>query len=48
VNVCHYSAREGYQTYCVPESDSDVIAYVPKDYCGPCVGGYGGSSTYRI
>jgi len=40
VHVCHYSAKEGYQTYCVPELDSDVIAYVPKDYCGPCVGGY--------
>jgi len=48
VHVCHYSSKEGYQTFCVPESDSDVIAYVPKDYCGPCVGGYGGgSNTYR-
>jgi hypothetical protein len=46
VHVCHYSAKEGYQTYCVPESDSDVVAYFPKDYCGPCVGGYG-SSTFR-
>ena len=40
VNVCHYSAKEGYQTYCVPEPDSDVLGYYPKDYCGPCVGGY--------
>jgi hypothetical protein len=40
VHVCHYSSKEGYQTYCVPESDSDVLAYAPKDYCGPCVGGY--------
>jgi hypothetical protein len=40
VYVCHYSAKEGYQTYCVPQSDSDVVAYFPKDYCGPCVGGY--------
>jgi hypothetical protein len=46
VNVCHYSTKDGYQTYCVPEVDSDVIAYAPKDYCGPCVGGYG-SSTHR-
>jgi hypothetical protein len=46
VHVCHYSTRDGYQTYCVPESDSDVIAYVPKDYCGPCVGGYQ-PITYR-
>lgn len=46
VHVCHYSAKDGYQTYCVPESDTDVVAYFPKDYCGPCIGGYG-SSVYR-
>jgi hypothetical protein len=42
VYVCHYSARDGYKTFCVPEPDSDVLAFYPKDYCGPCVGGYGG------
>jgi len=46
VHVCHYSAKDGYQTYCVPESDSDVISYMPKDYCGPCVGGYGGVTSH--
>jgi hypothetical protein len=46
VHVCHYSSKDGYQTYCVPESDADVIAYVPKDYCGPCIGGYQ-STTYQ-
>jgi hypothetical protein len=46
VNVCHYSTKDGYQTFCFPEQDSDVIAYVPKDYCGPCVGGYGTSGPY--
>lgn len=40
VHVCHYSAKDGYQTFCVPESDSDVLMYYKKDYCGPCVGGY--------
>ncbi|OEU06771.1 hypothetical protein FRACYDRAFT_253369 [Fragilariopsis cylindrus CCMP1102] len=25
----------------VPISDSDVLAFYKKDYCGPCVGGYG-------
>jgi hypothetical protein len=40
VHVCHYSARDGYKTFCVPEPDSDVLAFYPKDYCGPCVGGY--------
>jgi len=41
VHVCHYSARDGYKTFCVPESDSDVLAFYKKDYCGPCIGGYG-------
>lgn len=44
VFVCHYSARDGYKTFCVPEPDSDVLAFYPRDYCGPCVGGYGGST----
>lgn len=42
VHVCHYSTRDGYKTFCVPEADSDVLAFYKKDYCGPCVGGYGG------
>ena len=40
VYVCHYSAKHGYQTYCVPEPDSDIVEFYPKDYCGQCVGGY--------
>jgi hypothetical protein len=40
VYVCHYSAKYGYQTYCVPEPDSDILGFYPKDYCGRCVGGY--------
>ena len=42
VFVCHYSARKGYQTFCIPESDSDILRFYPNDYCGPCEGGYGG------
>lgn len=42
VYVCHYSTRRGYQTFCIPESDSDILRFYSKDYCGPCVGGYGG------
>merc|ERR1712078_505392 len=38
VHVCHYSARDGYKTFCVPEADSDTLRFYPKDYCGPCVG----------
>ena len=40
VNVCHYSAKTGYESFCVPEVDSDVVGYYPKDYCGKCEGGY--------
>jgi hypothetical protein len=40
VHVCHYSARDGYQTFCVPEEDTDILAYYPKDHCGPCFGGF--------
>jgi hypothetical protein len=40
VHVCHYSAKDGYQTFCVRESDSDVLRFYAKDYCGRCVGGY--------
>lgn len=42
VHVCHYSARKGYQTFCIPEPDSDILRFYHNDYCGPCVGGYGG------
>lgn len=47
VNVCHYSARDGYKTFCVPEADSDVLAFYKKDYCGPCVRGFGGKSSTK-
>jgi len=36
VEVCHYSSKTGYKTFCVPDKDSDVVAYYPKDSCGPC------------
>ena len=42
VNVCHYSSKRGYQTFCVPEADSEILRFYGDDYCGPCVGGYGG------
>ena len=44
VYVCHYSVRDGYKTFCVPEADSDALRFYPKDYCGQCVGGYAHSS----
>jgi hypothetical protein len=42
VHVCHYSSRLGYQTFCVPEPDSEVLRFYKNDYCGPCVQGFGG------
>merc|ERR1712176_340292 len=47
VNVCHYSARYGYKTFCVPEADSDVLAFYKKDYCGPCVRGFGEKTSRK-
>jgi hypothetical protein len=41
VYVCHYSKRKGYQTFCVPEADSDILRFYAHDYCGPCEGGQG-------
>jgi hypothetical protein len=44
-HVCHYSAKRGYQTFCIPEADSEILRFYSNDYCGPCVGGYGGAET---
>jgi len=44
VHVCHYSSRDGYKTFCVPEADSDALRFYPKDYCGACVG-FGNAHT---
>jgi hypothetical protein len=38
VYVCHYSSRAGYQTFCMPEMDSDVIRFNKNHHCGPCEG----------
>jgi len=38
VHICHHSASVGYQTFCIPEADSEVLRFYQKDYCGPCVG----------
>jgi hypothetical protein len=45
VHVCHYSSRLGYQTFCVPEPDSEVLRFYKNDYCGPCVQGFGGVNS---
>lgn len=42
VHVCHYSTRKGYESFCIPEADSEILRFYSQDYCGPCVGGFGG------
>jgi hypothetical protein len=36
VNICHYARRRGYQTFCLPEADSEVLRFHSNDYCGAC------------
>merc|ERR1712226_1558200 len=38
VLVCHYSPLKGYQTFCVPEIDSEILHFYDHDFCGPCEG----------
>jgi len=38
VYVCHYSSRAGYQTFCIPEMDSDILRFNKNHHCGPCDG----------
>jgi hypothetical protein len=47
VHICHYDSKRGYQTFCVPEADSEIIRFYPNDYCGPCVGGYGSNIAFH-
>jgi len=42
VYICHYNPHIGYQTFCVPEEESDIVKFYANSYCGPCVGGFGG------
>lgn len=42
VYICHYNPHLGYQTFCVPEEESDIVKFYVNSYCGPCVGGFGG------
>ena len=47
VYICHYSISKGYSTYCLKEEETDIVRSYKDDYCGPCVGGYGGSYKVR-
>ena len=48
VNVCHYSTRKGYETFCIPEADSEILRFYSQDYCGPCIGGFGSGATGQM
>merc|ERR1712137_969583 len=48
VYVCHYSSRAGYQTFCMPEMDSDVIRFNKNHHCGPCDGWNGIDQTAEM
>merc|ERR1712048_861895 len=48
VQVCHYSTKRGYQTSCVSETDAEVLAFYPDDYCGPCTGGYSRKKKHLV
>jgi hypothetical protein len=48
VYVCHYSSRAGYQTFCMPELDSDVIRFNNNHHCGPCDGWNGVEYTGHV
>jgi hypothetical protein len=45
VHICHYGARRGYQTFCLPEADSEVLRFYSNDYCGACIRGYSHINT---
>ena len=48
VYVCHYSSRAGYQTFCIPEMDSDILRFNKNHQCGPCDGWNGVEHTGRV
>jgi hypothetical protein len=47
VHICHYEPRRGYQTFCLPEADSEVLRFHSNDYRGACVGGYNRIKSLR-
>jgi hypothetical protein len=48
VYVCHYSSRAGYQTFCIPEMDSDILRFNKNHHCGPCDGWNGIEHAGRV
>jgi len=48
VYVCHYSSQAGYQTFCIPEMDSDILRFNKNHHCGPCDGWNGAEYTSLV
>merc|ERR1711865_766230 len=48
VHICHYSRQKGFQTFCIPEEDSDMIQFDSRNHCGPCDGWNGVENTNQI
>jgi hypothetical protein len=48
VYVCHYSSRAGYQTFCIPEMESDILSFNKNHHCGPCDGWNGVEHTGQV
>jgi len=48
VYVCHYSPQKGYQTFCIPEIDSDILQFDDRNHCGPCDGWNGVENTAQF
>jgi len=48
VHVCYYSSHSGYQTFCIPETDSDILRFNKNHHCGPCKGWNGEERTVQM
>ncbi len=48
VHVCYYSSQSGYHTFCIPESDSDMLRFNENHHCGPCEGWNGDESSVQM
>eukprot|EP00531_Pseudo-nitzschia_arenysensis_P014408 CAMPEP_0116128974 /NCGR_PEP_ID=MMETSP0329-20121206/7677_1 /TAXON_ID=697910 /ORGANISM="Pseudo-nitzschia arenysensis, Strain B593" /LENGTH=680 /DNA_ID=CAMNT_0003623211 /DNA_START=55 /DNA_END=2097 /DNA_ORIENTATION=+ len=48
VHVCYYAGNSGYHTFCIPESDSDMLRFNENHHCGPCEGWNGEESFSQL
>ncbi len=48
VHICYYAGHSGYHTFCIPESDSDMLRFNENHHCGPCEGWNGEESSSQM